>query len=393
MGPLLNMKLALVFLIASQALAAPSSSSEEDMDMRTALSSSEEDMDMRAFSSSEEDMDMRAFSSSEEEDMDMRAFSSSEEDMEMRAFSSSEEDMEMRAVAFSSSEEDIDMRAFSSSEEDMDMRAATCKCGVKGGANRIVGGVEAKPNEFPWIASLILIMGGFETDSMCGGTLVSAEWIVTAAHCLYKDNDFKTLYKPSEMVWTLGEHDFFETTETKIPTVRVKVEKIIVSPEWDSMTTIGDIALIKLAKPVDLKKYTPACLAKTGDSFVGKSAWVYGWGQTSFKADFGESKLRKLELKVASNKECMAWSAKNNMNWDLKSSQVCAGAGVGKDSCKGDSGGPLTSEVNSRHVLIGDVSNGNACKGPYSVYGSIAHYRKWIDSTMAANGGANFCSA
>merc|ERR1712110_1028453 len=247
MGPLLNMKLALVFLIASQALAAPSSSSEEDMDMRTALSSSEEDMDMRAFSSSEEDMDMRVFSSSEE-DMDMRSFSS---------------------------------------EEDMDMRAATCKCGIKGGANRIVGGVEARPNEFPWIASLILIMGGFETDSMCGGTLVSAEWIVTAAHCLYKDNDFKTLYTPNEQQWTLGEHDFFSASETKIPTIKLKVEKVIVSPEWNSQTTMGDIALIKLAKPVDLKKYTPACLASTGDSFVGKSAWVYGWGQTSFKADMG----------------------------------------------------------------------------------------------------------
>merc|ERR1719362_393760 len=346
------MKFALVCLLASQALAAPSSS-EEDIGMR-AVSSSEEDIDMRAFSSSEEDIGMRNFSSYEEE---------------------------------------IDMRAFSSSEEEMDMRAATCKCGVKGGANRIVGGVEAKVNEFPWIASLILLIDGHETDSMCGGTLVSAEWIVTAAHCLYKDNDFKTLYKPSEMVWTLGEHDFLDTTETKIPTIRAKVEKIIVSPEWDSMSTIGDIALIKLAKPVDLKKYTPACLASTGDSFVGKSAWVYGWGQTSFKADMGASKLRKLEVKVASNKECMAWSAKNSMNWALKSSQVCAGAGSGKDACKGDSGGPLTSVVNGRHVLIGDVSNGNACKGPYSVSGSIAYYRKWIDTTMTANGGANFCSA
>merc|ERR1719264_1757769 len=239
------MKFALVCLLASQALAAPSSS-EEDIDMR-ASSSSEEDIDMRAFSSSEEDIGMRNFSSYEEE---------------------------------------IDMRAFSSSEEEMDMRAATCKCGVKGSANRIVGGVEAKVNEFPWIASLILIIDGSETDSMCGGTLVSAEWIVTAAHCLYKDNDYKILYKPSEMVWTLGEHDFLDTTETKIPTIRAKVEKIIVSPEWDSMSTIGDIALIKLAKPVDLKKYTPACMAKTGQSFVGKSAWVYGWGQTSFKAEW-----------------------------------------------------------------------------------------------------------
>merc|ERR1719264_1431912 len=332
------MKFALVCLLASQALAAPSSS-EEDIGMR-AVSSSDEDIDMRAFSSSEEDIGMRNFSSYEEE---------------------------------------IDMRAFSSSEEEMDMRAATCKCGVKGGANRIVGGVEAKVNEFPWIASLILLIDGHETDSMCGGTLVSAEWIVTAAHCLYKDNDFKTLYKPSEMVWTLGEHDFLDTTETKIPTIRSKVEKIIVSPEWDSMSTIGDIALIKLAK--------------TGQSFVGKSAWVYGWGQTSFKAEWGAFKLRKLELKVASNKECMAWSDKNTMRWALKDSQVCAGAGVGKDSCKGDSGGPLTSVVNGRHVLIGDVSNGNACKGPYSIYGSIAYYRKWIDATMTANGGANFCSA
>merc|ERR1711971_522300 len=365
MGSLVNMKLAFVCLLASQALAFPSSS-EEDIGMRSP-SSSEEEIDTRAFSSSEEDMDMRASSSSEEEEFNMRAFSSSEED--------------------------IGMRAFSSSEEEFDMRAATCKCGVKGGANRIVGGVEAMANEFPWIASLILLIDGHETDSMCGGTPVSAEWIVTAAHCLYKDNDYKTLYKPSEMVWTLGEHDFLDTTETKIPTIKVKVEKIIVSPEWDSMTTIGDIALIKLAKTVDLKKYTPACMAKTGQSFVGKSAWVYGWGQTSFKADMGEFKLRKLEVKVASNKECMAWSDKNTMRWALKDSQVCAGAGVGKDSCKGDSGGPLTSVVNGRHVLIGDVSNGNACKGPYSVYGSIAYYRKWIDATMTANGGANFCSA
>merc|ERR1719443_336468 len=70
---------------------------------------------------------------------------------------------------------------------------ASCKCGIKRSSNRIVNGVNAGVNEFPWIAGMIQVFDGIETDSMCGGTLVADKWIVTAAHCLYKDNDFKTL--------------------------------------------------------------------------------------------------------------------------------------------------------------------------------------------------------
>ena len=73
--------------------------------------------------------------------------------------------------------------------------------------------------------------------------------------------------------------------------------------------------------------------------------------------------------------------------------QVCAKSPApGKDACQGDSGGPLTSAVGGRHVLVGDVNFGDACKGPYSVYGSIAFYRQWIDATMKANGGATMCA-
>merc|ERR1711910_281908 len=105
-----NMKLALVCLLVAQGLTAPSSSEEDDIDMRNALSCSEED-----------DIDMRnALSSSEEDDIDMRNFTLS---------SSEEEGLDMENFTLSSSEE----------EEDLDMRAATCKCGIKGGANRIVG--------------------------------------------------------------------------------------------------------------------------------------------------------------------------------------------------------------------------------------------------------------
>merc|ERR1712243_248065 len=227
-------------------------------------------------------------------------------------------------------------------------------CGIKRSSNRIVNGVQAGVNEFPWIAGMIQILDGMETDSMCGGTLVADKWIVTAAHCLYKDNDFKTLLKPSEQVWVLGEHDWFDTSETKIPTNRFPVEKVLVHPKWDSLNTKNDIALIKLKTSADLTKYTPACLANTGDNFVGKTAWVYGWGQTAFKADFGSSVLLKLQVKVASNQECIDWSKKafGLAAWELGTGQLCAGAGAGKDACKGDSGGPLTTDVGGRQVLL-----------------------------------------
>ena len=226
------------------------------------------------------------------------------------------------------------------------MAGPTCKCGIKCSANRIVGGVEAGVNEFPWVGNMWLLDGG-ESDSMCGGTLIAAEWMVTAAHCLFKDADFKQQYAPNETAWMLGEHDTWDFSESKLGEKRFNVDKIVVHPKWDSMTTKNDIALMRLSSKADLTKYTPACLAKTGDSFVGKTAWVYGWGQASFNSDFGQAKLHKLQVKVADNKECMAWSNKNTMRWDLGPGQVCAGAGAGKDACKVISKEKLTALVPS----------------------------------------------
>merc|ERR1719150_3247680 len=77
----------------------------------------------------------------------------------------------------------------------------------------------------------------------------------------------------------------------------------------------------------------------------------------------------------------------------LEPGMLCVATGEGKAACRGDSGGPLTTVVNGQHVLIGDVSNGLACKGPCSIFGDVAHYRKWIDQTVAANGGGVSCAA
>merc|ERR1719167_783346 len=257
-----------------------------------------------------------------------------------------------------------------------------CKCGVKR-TQRIVGGTETEINEYPWIARVT-----DPTESLyCGGTLINDQWILTAAHCMFKDTAGTQPTAASESLIVLGEHDLTITTESKIPKKNVKVSQIINHPSYNADNSDNDISLLKLAEKIDLNVYTPACLPKSTDNFEGQKAWVYGWGTTSSGGQTS-SKLLDVQVPVVSNAVCKA-----AMPNTITDAMLCAGGEANKDACQGDSGGPLTVEVNKKHVLIGDVSFGNGCalEGQYGVYGDVAYFRNWIDTTVAANGGGDKC--
>ena len=148
------------------------------------------------------------------------------------------------------------------------------KCGVTKVGTRIVGGLETQVNMYLWMVMIANPQGKYKA---CGGTLVSAEWVVTAAHCIFtegpKEDQAITADKISVV---LGEHDLISTTETQIRK-QFFVEKIITHPGYVKYNTHkDDIALLKLKTKADLKIYTPACLPPSGTSFVGKTGTVYG---------------------------------------------------------------------------------------------------------------------
>jgi len=218
------------------------------------------------------------------------------------------------------------------------------------------------------------IMDGSGSSQFCGGTLVASKYVITAAHCMFFDNDATQPLATTDVTVRIGDHNLAATGETSIPEKTVAVSAIYNHENYN-----------------DINVYTPACLAQTSDTttFDGKIAQVYGWGTTS-SGGSSSSTLLEVSLPVVTNTQCAT-----SMGL-VEDGQICAGGEAGKDSCQGDSGGPLSYESNGQHILIGDVSYGNGCAlaGFYGVYGRISFYRSWIESKMSnpgfcPNGGAN----
>ena len=104
-------------------------------------------------------------------------------------------------------------------------------------------------------------------------------------------------------------------------------------PDYSAITYNNDIALLRLASPVDTSLYVPACLPKAGSDYVDKLVWVLGWGRTQENGEVSDV-LQELELKVVDDATCY-----EAMDGDtFADEQICAGGNLGKDGCQGDSG-------------------------------------------------------
>merc|ERR1711923_543340 len=233
-------------------------------------------------------------------------------------------------------------------------------CGIPNAQpDKIVGGVEATPHEFPWQVGL------FFDGYICGGTIISEKYILTAAHCA--DGVYS-----HEVV--IGAHEIRDSSNTIInaygPTVH---------PEWDSFSLSNDLAILELETEIDWAEFgdnaSPNCLASSGD-FSGQTALVSGWGLDSDSASSISPVLRKVEAPVMSQSECESYWG--NLNEGI----VCINTEGGHSSCNGDSGGPL-SIPGSVYEQIGIVSFGSAagCEiGAPAGFSEVTKYIDWISS-------------
>jgi hypothetical protein len=248
---------------------------------------------------------------------------------------------------------------------------------IVGSASIVAGFEVSPPGKYPFIVALTSSQSGTQ---FCGGSLIDARWILTAAHCVTDGFGIQNVLPPDVNV-IVGRHDL-----TTLAGQELNVSRIIIHPLFSATTFHNDIALLELATLAASGE--PIQLAQPGDRGLweeGAAGTVMGWGTTDL--GFSSDTLMEVAVPFRDDAACaLAW-----VSGLEPSTQVCAAGTSGQDSCQGDSGGPLVGPAgNGPWTLIGIVSYGLDCGNGTvpAVYTEVASFVEWIrDSADLHTGG------
>ncbi|XP_041638294.1 prothrombin, partial [Cheilinus undulatus] len=259
---------------------------------------------------------------------------------------------------------------------------------------RIVGGNDAEPASSPW---QVMLYKRRPQELLCGASLISNQWVLTAAHCV--------LYPPwgknftvNDILVRLGKHNRgkYEKETERI----VALSEIIVHPRYNWKTNLNrDIALLQLRQPITFSdEIHPICLPTKAVAkalmTLGYKGRVTGWGNLQETWNPSNRRLpdvlQQIHLPIQDQRTC-----RQSTSVKITSNMFCAGFSPEDnkrgDACEGDSGGPFVMKYpeENRWYQIGIVSWGEGCDrdGKYGFYTHLFRMGRWIRKTIDREGG------
>ncbi|XP_066975657.1 LOW QUALITY PROTEIN: serine protease filzig-like [Macrobrachium rosenbergii] len=233
--------------------------------------------------------------------------------------------------------------------------------------------------EYPWQGA-VLKRENADNLYVCGATLIDDRHVLTAAHCV--DG-----LHPSILNIRLGEWDVSGQTEF-YKHVEMRASGVYIHPDFYAGNLNNDIAVIRMEHPVDFSTnphITPVCLPEKFAEFTYQRCHATGWGKDAFGSDGKFSQvLKEIEVPIIDDQQCqqMLRNTRLGAAFTLHEGNFCAGGENGKDTCKGDGGGPLVCSTTGGMQLAGLVSWGIGCGSPGvpGVYVKVSNYVDWIKS-------------
>ncbi|XP_049535911.1 serine protease snake-like [Anopheles darlingi] len=253
----------------------------------------------------------------------------------------------------------------------------------------IVGGKDAVRGEYPHMA----LLGREDThiaaeaiyEWFCGGSLISDRFVLTAAHCAYSK-----MQNPPTVV-RLGEHNLKDSQSSSRQDFGI--QRIVHHPKFQH--AYNDIALLELNARVIFNQFIqPACLWTSNEDPVHPLI-ATGWGSMGYYNEQATI-LQHVQIPVVPNGVCNNKIVRNRrLRYGILGMQMCASdPNGGKDTCAGDSGGPLQVLVpeadrksglcSSSYYIVGVTSNGMICGAADrpGIYSRVSSYVPWINQMI-----------